>query len=1161
MPLLRALICSLRPVTNLLPAAVLCALALAGLPSSAEELSPRILTSLVRATEGDARPATGRFEVRGRHTWVLSPGQNAQAGVLLRAEKGNGSHEPVYYALLDAAGKQIARGQCALGHDATAFIPAGRACLLRVESGTNLVSVQIEGAAYGLLASEEHPAHLRATDARLHFLVPRGTRAFTLHTRAEAGADSTPVRVLNPSGKRVAAQVVQTGTESALRVSVDAADSGAVWSLEIEADRGRQEVALWLGSGVPPYLAADAGALALPFIHYVASGALYMGNRNRPALLEATMNVTPQPDRLVFAAMTRAGSNRAIWATRPVPFANGQVRVMLPDSIAAGAYDLRTTLLENQTRIAATHAQRITIAQGFAHLGSPRPILDARLAAAPGAGSAPAVHARFAIDETSLRQMVLRTALTRAGEERPAYQEDLGQPAGRELDLPLPKGAPDGLYRLAATLSDAAGKTLAASSHSIYLNGGRLFLEKPPRPPARKTQLLRSQRRRGYVLFAREYHDAFPANYEPPRADIGRPLTVWATPGEIEPATFGVYTLKPLREARVTAGLLYRAGGGGTIAANRIEVRSVRFWPQRDAADGSRFRLLPELLEPARPADLPTGRISQYWLTLRVPESTPAGDYRGLVTFAARDARPSELKVLVKVLPFTLAKPAGRTWGLTADSRRWLHYSDAEIEQEMREIHAHGVDSLVLDPLAYGTIEYDRGKVRVEFSPLSRIIALYRKAGLRGPVVLDFRELGETLSRVRGKDAPVFDAEWRRLTSVVLSELAMRAASEGWPETICRTAGGPDGQTPGGAQRVRDELAALKKAGLGAIVAAGEPDASAKNPSDLGHRLFDADAALADAGAGTALLQQCKAAGKPFWWQTDGLPEGSVLASRYLAGIAFWRSGAAAAWVGPLQRVHGSAYNDFDGEGADALKDECLAYPAPGRNALLPTLQWEGIREGVDDARYLYTFEQMLARARHSGNARAMAYADQVEREAADALKRIPWGAAARLSPEDARAMRVRLAKYMGTLLNKVQAPAGGSAAAPAAHPRSAKATRSYRSARPHTTAKKPPRRHTASRRSDGGSGATVRRTRSAGGDRQRTTRSRRSREETRARRGARTTRRQATEKRSVRHKSRTRDTEHRARRARGRDEAPRAKRRPAGKARKSTRASKRRRR
>ena len=91
---------------------------------------------------------------------------------------------------------------------------------------------------------------------------------------------------------------------------------------------------------------------------------------------------------------------------------------------------------------------------------------------------------------------------------------------------------------------------------------------------------------------------------------------------------------------------------------------------------------------------------------------------------------------------------------------------------------------------------------------------------------------------------------------------------------------------------------------------------------------------------------------------------------RVLAGYYLWKSGAAG--ISPYCYQHlpvfpNSPYDDFDdweaacvlGEDRADYKDHMATYPAA--DGVVPTLQWEGLAEGITDLRYLTTVERLLA--------------------------------------------------------------------------------------------------------------------------------------------------------------------------------------------------------
>ncbi len=96
--------------------------------------------------------------------------------------------------------------------------------------------------------------------------------------------------------------------------------------------------------------------------------------------------------------------------------------------------------------------------------------------------------------------------------------------------------------------------------------------------------------------------------------------------------------------------------------------------------------------------------------------------------------------------------------------------------------------------------------------------------------------------------------------------------------------------------------------------------------------------------------------------------EFDFMPNRHSVGLCFWKSKADGTHVWTYQRPSGDPFNDLDG----GVKDYCMVLPprAPGGKPV-PTLGWEGIREGWRDFKYVYTLEQSVAQAEKDGRAEA----------------------------------------------------------------------------------------------------------------------------------------------------------------------------------------------
>ncbi len=115
------------------------------------------------------------------------------------------------------------------------------------------------------------------------------------------------------------------------------------------------------------------------------------------------------------------------------------------------------------------------------------------------------------------------------------------------------------------------------------------------------------------------------------------------------------------------------------------------------------------------------------------------------------------------------------------------------------------------------------------------------------------------------------------------------------------------------------------------------------------------------------LVAREHAAQREIYTITSGTYEGQdagMMPNRYGVGFFFWRSGVDGTGIWTFQRPVGDPFDDFD----DQYRDHLLVYPPrnPGE-AAIPTLAWEGIREGWNDFRYAYTLEMAVADARRDG--------------------------------------------------------------------------------------------------------------------------------------------------------------------------------------------------
>ena len=110
-----------------------------------------------------------------------------------------------------------------------------------------------------------------------------------------------------------------------------------------------------------------------------------------------------------------------------------------------------------------------------------------------------------------------------------------------------------------------------------------------------------------------------------------------------------------------------------------------------------------------------------------------------------------------------------------------------------------------------------------------------------------------------------------------------------------------------------------------------------------------------------AAVKKFRDLGKKVYHVTAGTYAGQnfhMSTNRYNVGYYYWKSSVQGTWIWTYQRWGGSPYDDFDGD----VKDYCLVYPPrqPGGEPI-PSIAWEGVREGRRDFNYVNTLEQEIA--------------------------------------------------------------------------------------------------------------------------------------------------------------------------------------------------------
>lgn len=491
------------------------------------------------------------------------------------------------------------------------------------------------------------------------------------------------------------------------------------------------------------------------------------------------------------------------------------------------------------------------------------------------------------------------------------------------------------------------------------------------------------QRDRGFVGWAPNWMELVYLQSVPTAGAGERELAATATPGEYEPATVAVRALQDLTGVRVEVGDL--TSGAATIPASAVQVRKVRCWPQRIGWSwGMEYRVVPELLELFESVDVPADTTQQFWLTIHVPEDAQPGNYRGPVRVLA-DSGEWETELRLRVLPFAL-EPAERPVG--------MYWRDTRVEGErmdmqIRDMLAHGVTTVTISTQAVVT-NVD-GALRLDASELLTLLQHLKEMGIDGPIPYNPSLEGRIKRAFPGGDFDALYMEGIRQLEKLSSrddtpKLLYYPVDEiGNDEERGRRANhlcGLIGRVPGATSYITvNNYEAGERWGDTFDIWCGNIEYSVEQERKLlerGKRYMR---------YGSACVNDCRRA-------------------RNSSGFGFYRRPAEAMYYWHYQAYNGDPYYDFDG----IARDWCSAYP--GEDGPVPTMDWEAIREGIDDMRYIATLKALAERAQ-AGTAAQKAKATEALAEleavlsADDGVNQYSW--AEDLSHEEYANLRKRL--------------------------------------------------------------------------------------------------------------------------------------------------------
>jgi hypothetical protein len=438
-------------------------------------------------------------------------------------------------------------------------------------------------------------------------------------------------------------------------------------------------------------------------------------------------------------------------------------------------------------------------------------------------------------------------------------------------------------------------------------------------------------------------------------------IAIQACPGEYEPASFVIRTGDvALKNANITVSDLFRisetpkSDGKSMISSQSIDVRLVKCWYQAGESirDLDNKTLTPELLlhnemlvdanhlwqvnivrdfreiddsENLHPFDVEERSNKQVWLTFSIPEDIGPGQYKGTITISSQSAKSQVLMTAVNVLPFHLS--AAKCYysiyylgELRPDKahKSFVFKTHRGMLREFLDLKSHGIDNPILQQRI------------LNLSELEEVLDLKDKSGLDNSTLF-----------LTSWPKLITDPEGLDKFGQNLETLAKFVKQRGIPEFYYYAV---DELKDRKLYQERPMLELIRNAGVKSMTAC---EASFINKID---DLLDL--AIFQGPPPDHIVDRVHSLGNTIWiYANPQCGEEKPETYRRNYGLLLWKLGIDGSSPYAYQCPMGArAWDDFD---HSRYRDQLMTYPTA--DAFIPTIQWEGYREGVDDMRYLST--------------------------------------------------------------------------------------------------------------------------------------------------------------------------------------------------------------
>jgi len=335
------------------------------------------------------------------------------------------------------------------------------------------------------------------------------------------------------------------------------------------------------------------------------------------------------------------------------------------------------------------------------------------------------------------------------------------------------------------------------------------------------------------------------------------------------------------------------------------------------------------------PFKVAAGRNKQLWLTFRVPAGTPAGIYTSQLTIKSGVNTVRTFPVEIEVYPFNLDESRvaygiyyhGYLDNITDRPFYYSNKKDTQLRIELADMLEHGIKY----PTCYQSLNNLDGDLQIRKQtgyPTDKFYTVSFSAG--NPQTQS--ELDALKTQVNNwktklanngfQDLHVYGIDEATGTTLTSQRLAWQAVHDAGAKLFVA-----------GYQGMADVMGDLLDVG---VILGSLNNAEAVKYHNYNHKIFS------------------------YSNPQVGYENPDIYRRNY--GFSLIRSGYDGAMDYAYQKNYGSFWNDWDGA---KYREQNFTYPVT--NGVISTIQWEGFREAIDDARYLSTLLNLIDKIKSRG--------------------------------------------------------------------------------------------------------------------------------------------------------------------------------------------------